>query len=56
VALILIGLSLLNVLATSNTESGESSELVVTIPVLAAGVLFMIASFIDKQDDTSEEK
>ena len=56
VALILIGLSALNVLATSNTESGENSELVITIPVLAAGVLFLIASFVDKQDDSAEEK
>ena len=56
VALILIGLSVLNALATSNTESGENSELVVTIPVLAAGVLFLIASFVDKQDDSAEEK
>jgi len=56
VALILIGLSVLNALATTNTESGENSELVITIPVLAAGVLFLIASFVDKQDDSTEEK
>jgi len=29
---------------------------VITIPVLAAGVLFLIASFVDKQDDSTEEK
>ena len=56
VALILIGLSALNMTATSNTETGESSALGITIPVFAAGVLFLIASFVDKQDDSVEEK
>ena len=56
VALILIGLSALNILATSNTESTENSELGITLPVLAAGVLYLIASFVDKQDDSNEEK
>lgn len=55
VALILIGLSALNIMATSNTESNENSELGITLPVLAAGVLFLIASFVDKQDDSTEE-
>lgn len=56
VALILIGLSALNMTATSNTETDESSALGITIPVFAAGVLFLIASFVDKQDDSVEEK
>lgn len=56
VALILIGLAALNVLATSNTESGENSELGITLPVLAAGVLYLIASFVNKQDNSTEEK
>ena len=56
VALILIGLSLLNIIATSNTEASESSDFGITIPVLVAGVLFMIASFVDKRDDSTEEK
>lgn len=55
VALILIGLSALNMMATINTESNENSELGITLPVLAAGVLFLIASFVDKQDDSTEE-
>ena len=56
VALILIGLSALNMMATINTESNENSELGITLPVLAAGALFLIASFVDKQDDSTEEK
>ena len=56
VALILIGLSVLNIIATSNTEASESSDFGITIPVLVAGVLFMIASFVDKRDDSTEEK
>lgn len=56
VALILIGLSALNMTATSNTETDENSALGITIPVFAAGVLFLIASFVDKQDDSVEEK
>jgi len=56
VALILIGLSALNILATSNTEANESTELGITLPVLAAGVLYLVASFVDKRDDSVEEK
>ena len=56
VALILIGLSVLNIIATSNTEASESSDFGITIPVLVAGVLFMIASFVDKRDDSTDEK
>ena len=56
VALILIGLSVLNIIATSNTEASESSDFGITIPVLVAGVLFMIASFFDKRDDSTDEK
>jgi hypothetical protein len=56
VASILIGLSVLNILATSNTESNENSELGITLPVLAAGVLYLIASFVDKRDDSAEER
>jgi hypothetical protein len=56
VALILIGLSALNILATSNTEANENTELAITLPVLAAGVLYLIASFVDKRDDSVEEK
>jgi len=29
---------------------------VITIPVLAAGVLYLVASFVDKRDDSEEEK
>jgi hypothetical protein len=56
VGLILIGLSALNILATSNTEANESTELAITLPVLAAGILYLIASFVDKSDDSTEEK
>jgi hypothetical protein len=54
--LILLGLPLLNFLANSNTESTGNTNLLITLPVLAAGVLYVIASFIEKRDDTSEEK
>jgi len=56
VGLILIGLSALNILATSNTEANENTELAITLPVLAAGILYLIASFVDKSDDSTEEK
>lgn len=56
VGFILIGLSVLNGLATSNTESDENSALAITIPVFVAGVLYLIASFVDKRDDSTEEK
>jgi cyanate permease len=54
--LILLGLPLLNFLANSNTESTGNTNLLITLPVLAAGVLYVIASFIEKRDDTSQEK
>ena len=56
IGLLLIGLPLLNFLATSNTESTDGSNLLITLPVLAAGVLYLIASFVDKRDDSTEEK
>jgi len=56
VAIILIGLSILNLMATSNTDANTESSLKIAIPVLAAGVLYLIASFTDKRDDSTEEK
>jgi hypothetical protein len=56
VAIILIGLSTLNLMATSNTDANTGSSLKIAIPVLAAGVLYLIASFTDKRDDSTEEK
>jgi len=56
VAIILIGLSALNLMATSNTDGHTGSSLKIAIPVLAAGVLYLIASFTDKRDDSTEEK
>ena len=56
VAIILIGLSALNLMATSNTDGLTGSSLKIAIPVLAAGVLYLIASFTDKRDDSTEEK
>ena len=56
VAFILIGLSALNMMATSNTATDGNSALGVTLPVLAAGILYLVASFVDKRDDSTEEK
>jgi len=56
VAIILIGLSTLNLMATSNTDANTGSSLKIAIPVLAAGVLYLIASFTDKRDDSTDEK
>lgn len=56
VAFILIGLSALNMMATSNTATDGNSALGITLPVMAAGVLYLVASFIDKRDDSTEEK
>jgi hypothetical protein len=56
IGLLLIGLPLLNILATSNTEASGDTNLLITLPVLAAGILYVIASFVDKRDDTAEEK
>jgi hypothetical protein len=56
IGLLLIGLPLLNILATSNTETAGNTNLLITLPVLAAGVLYLIASFVDKRDDSTEEK
>ena len=56
IGLLLIGLPLLNILATSNTGASGNSNLLVTLPVLAAGVLYVVASFVDKRDDSTEEK
>jgi hypothetical protein len=56
IGLLLIGLPLLNILATSNTETSGDSNLLITLPVLAAGVLYLVASFVDKRDDSTEEK
>ena len=54
--LILLGLPLLNFLANSNTDASGTTNLLITLPVLAAGVLYVIASFVEKRDDTTEEK
>jgi hypothetical protein len=51
IGLLLIGLSLLNMLATSNTDSSGNTKLLITIPVLAAGVLYVVASFSEKRED-----
>jgi hypothetical protein len=56
VALILIGLSVLNMMATSNTATDGNSALGITIPVLGAGVLYLVASCVDKRDDSADEK
>ena len=56
VAFILIGLSVLNMMATSNTATDGNSALGITIPVLGAGVLYLVASFVDKRDDSADEK
>jgi hypothetical protein len=56
VAFILIGLSALNMMATSNTATDGNSALGITLPVMAAGVLYLVASFVDKRDDSTEEK
>ena len=56
VAFILIGLSALNMMATSNTATDGNSALGITLPVMAAGVLYLVASFVDKRDDSVEEK
>jgi hypothetical protein len=52
----LIGLPLLNMLATSNTDTSGNTNLLITLPVLATGVLYLVASFVDKRDDSAEEK
>lgn len=49
--LILLGIPMLNFLATSNTDATGSTNLLITLPVLAAGVLYVIASFIEKRED-----
>ena len=56
IGLLLIGLPILNMLATSNTDSSGNTNLVITLPVLVAGVLYLVASFVDKRDDSAEEK
>jgi hypothetical protein len=62
VALILLGLPILAMLAGSNTGEGSGpilrggSTLVVSLPILAAGVLYLIASFTDERDDSTNEK
>jgi hypothetical protein len=53
--LILLGLPILNFLATSNTEASGNTNLLITLPVLAAGVLFVIASFVEKREDKPAE-
>ena len=56
IGLLLIGLPLLNILATSNTDASGNTNLLITIPVLAAGVLYVIASFIEKREDKPAEE
>jgi hypothetical protein len=43
-------------LATSNTGASGNANLLITLPVLAAGVLYLVASFVDKRDESAEEK
>jgi hypothetical protein len=38
-------------LANSNTDASGNTNLLITLPVLAAGVLYVIASFIEKRED-----
>jgi hypothetical protein len=56
IGLLLIGLATLNMLATSNTGASGNTKLLITLPVLAAGVLYLVASFVDKRDDSVKEK
>jgi hypothetical protein len=53
--LLLLALPLLNFLATSNTDESENTKLLITIPVLAAGVLYVVASFSEKREDKPAE-
>ena len=61
VSFILMGVPVLALLADSNTRGDApilrgSSTMAVTLPAFIAGVLYLIASFVDKQDDTADEK
>ena len=51
IGLILLGIPMLNFLATSNTDATGSTNLLITLPVLASGVLYVVASFIEKRED-----
>jgi hypothetical protein len=53
--LLLLALPLLNFIATSNTEEDENTKLLITIPVLAAGALYVVASFSEKREDKPAE-
>ena len=39
-----------------NHQPDGNSALGITIPVLGAGVLYLVASFVDKRDDSADEK
>ncbi len=63
VSLILIGMPVLSALAASNTSDNDhapifhgGSGMAIGLPVFTAGVLYLIASFVDKRDDISDEK
>jgi hypothetical protein len=53
--LILLGIPMLNFLATSNTEDSGNTKLLITLPVLAAGVLYVVSSFVEKREDKPAE-
>ena len=54
--LLLLALPLLNFIATSNTEEDENTKLLITIPVLAAGVLYLVSSFTEKREEKPAEE
>lgn len=62
VSLILVAMPLVAVFAGANTGEGRGpilrggSTLAVSLPIFAAGVLYLIASFVDKRDDNIDEK
>jgi hypothetical protein len=61
VAFLLMAMPLLSAIAASNTNDNApifhgGSAMAVGLPVFAAGALYLVASFVDKQDDTEDEK
>jgi len=63
VALLLMAMPLLSAIATSNTGDNDHGPLVrggsamaIGLPVFIVGALYLVASLVDKQDDTEDEK